>query len=469
MAVVITNINITSNLLTVTTPAGSSTGNTSSPGNSFVAGELVTLQGLTTNTFLNSQQVTVLTSTGGTFTANFTHANVSTSDTGTATTTKAVRAQVKSAQLLSDYLTWAQGISNMLNNFGWVLDTGVNGTVNWATTIAPNVQGASPVANNGGYSSQGAWSNAHGAYTANVHYVTYTDPNTGSAATYLCSTGYTPTTASAPPPYDTTHWVVWNFEVWKSNNALTTIFMKFEYIWQGATGWSPQVRVYVATGRDTSGNMGTAANQQNSTFSMPVNNGASAEPGYGTNNYFSGDAGNRFTMILWAETYNDLGASFMTVERGLSSTGTYQSSPTYWSVHFFGYSNSSLSSTTLQTSPGVFVKNSDTNIWTLTCDLSMSGSAFPNLTTEPNAAGVGNMVIPLFPIWPIPGWVGNPITSAMTFKVGGTSETQGGDTPNAAFVSTVMYGQTRTYYCSHHVNFTGIALGADNGIAIRWD
>jgi len=69
----ITNVAITSNVLTITAT------------NTFVPGQIVTFTGLTTATFLNGQTVTIATASGSQFTANFTHANyVSAADTGTA-------------------------------------------------------------------------------------------------------------------------------------------------------------------------------------------------------------------------------------------------------------------------------------------------------------------------------------------------------------------------------------------------
>ncbi len=70
----ITAISITTNVLTVTA------------NNNFPNGTVVTLNGLTTATFLNGQSITVSSSNGITFTGNFTHADyVQASDTGTAT------------------------------------------------------------------------------------------------------------------------------------------------------------------------------------------------------------------------------------------------------------------------------------------------------------------------------------------------------------------------------------------------
>jgi hypothetical protein len=70
----ITNIALTSNVLTVTAT------------NTFAAGQQVVFSGVGTNTFLNGQMVTIATASGANFTAAFTHANVSSgADTGTVT------------------------------------------------------------------------------------------------------------------------------------------------------------------------------------------------------------------------------------------------------------------------------------------------------------------------------------------------------------------------------------------------
>lgn len=70
----ITNIAITGNVLTATAANG------------FKVGQVVTFTGVGTNTFLNSQQATVITASGSQFTATFAHGDVvSGVDTGTAT------------------------------------------------------------------------------------------------------------------------------------------------------------------------------------------------------------------------------------------------------------------------------------------------------------------------------------------------------------------------------------------------
>lgn len=488
MAVTITNINITSNLLTVTT---GTTGNSSSPNNSFQAGDTVTLQGLTTNTFLNSQQVIVIGSTGSAFTASFTHANVNTSDTGTATTTKMVVRAAYNSSNDTDWKSWAQALSNALNNFGWVLDTTVNGMVNWSTTSGPSIQAQNQTTlgnNNGSWSSQGAWSNAHGAYTANSHYVTYADANTGKTSTWACVTGYTPTATSPPPPYDSTHWTLFPFEVWKgvSTSNSTVMFLKIEYINGNGGAYEPTFRVTLGTNDDTNGNVGTGANQQNFTQLFPSQVGNSGSTYFGStfNCFFSGDAGNRFAALMWPEyTYTAVtgttavpgGTPFFFIERGISSTGTYQSSPTYWMWGSITYNQVVLNGTILQTSPSVFVKLSDTQLWCATASLTNStAGSFTNQWGVPSTQSAQQPeTLVMFPIYPVVGWVGNPITAAQSLKVtpNGASTIEYGDGPALATVTQQMYGSTRTYLClkSATLALFGDASSQNNGVAMRFD
>jgi hypothetical protein len=80
MAATITNIALTSNVVTVTCT------------NLFYVGQNIELNGLTTNTVLNRVNLVISTCSGSSFTAAFTYGNiVSGSDTGTATYTNSPR------------------------------------------------------------------------------------------------------------------------------------------------------------------------------------------------------------------------------------------------------------------------------------------------------------------------------------------------------------------------------------------
>jgi hypothetical protein len=118
----ITNIAITTNVLTVSCT------------NTFEAGEIVNLQGLTTATFLNNQTVTVSTAGGSSFTAAYTHANyTSAPDTGTAV---GYSLWVLYGTMSTDPRLTQTGLTNNanINLYRYLIGTGV-----WGSKIAsPN-------------------------------------------------------------------------------------------------------------------------------------------------------------------------------------------------------------------------------------------------------------------------------------------------------------------------------------------
>jgi hypothetical protein len=118
----ISTVAITSNVLTVNCQ------NTFTLSTTFGAGTAINLAGLTTNTFLNGQSVTVSTSTSSSFTAAFVHANVgSTSDTGVATAQGEMRLETRAASLIdaSNTAGELQFMDGARTNFAGVQYAGV--------------------------------------------------------------------------------------------------------------------------------------------------------------------------------------------------------------------------------------------------------------------------------------------------------------------------------------------------------
>lgn len=98
-AATITSFSITSNVVTFQTTT-----------NNFIAGEQVQISGLSTGTYLNGQTLTVLPTPSGTqFSANFTHADVSTTDSGTAIGLQV--AQISALSITSNVVTF-QGVNS---------------------------------------------------------------------------------------------------------------------------------------------------------------------------------------------------------------------------------------------------------------------------------------------------------------------------------------------------------------------
>lgn len=121
----ITNVAITTNVLTVSCT------------NTFEAGEIVNLTGLTTATFLNNQTVTVSSAGGSSFTAAFTHADyASAADTGTAV---GYSLWVLYGTMNTDSRLTQTGLTNTANIglYRWLI--GGSGAGAWSSLIAsPN-------------------------------------------------------------------------------------------------------------------------------------------------------------------------------------------------------------------------------------------------------------------------------------------------------------------------------------------
>ena len=258
-------------------------------------------------------------------------------------------------------------------------------------------------------------------------------------------------------------WVLYCFEIWKSATT-PTIFMKFEYYGNAASLSQPTVRITVATSDDTNGTMGTGAgNQVTSAITLPTSNISTATAGQDCTCFFSGDSGGRFAMMYWPEFIGF--GNFFGIERSLSSTGTYYTTPSgavtpYWTLTSLVYSSSVSTQYLINTTGSTWIHPAtDSKITTL----SYSGAHQNQFETASDNTGQGgaNFTAPAFPIYPLVGWVGNPLTIALSGK------TQ--DFPSAGQFTAQMYGSTRTYLASRNGNFASFGEGANNVLAMRYD
>ena len=380
------------------------------------------------------------------------------------------------------FSTWAQAIGTALTTFGWVKDTAVNGTVNWSTLTFspfhdPGSSGVFPAQATVTY--KGAWSNASVTYSTN-------DIVTSAGATWICRSGYTTSSTSPTPENEVTaastiHWVLYPFEVWKSANT-PTIYLKFEYGGNASAFTQvPVVRVTVGTSDDTNGNLGTGANQQKTGAINLPNTTATLVGNLGEYLpcYFSGDSSNRFSMMMFAsgEAFGQASSPlFFTIERSLDNTGAYYTTQSgavtpYWTAIWAGYSDFQNIQSIINTTGSTWILNNvDTAMTTLCSDLSHTIAPEDGVTGS-TGSGSGNASVPAFPIWPLVGWVGNPMTSAMSFKVGATATPVGsGDAPGYAEYTAEMYGVTHTYmgFRSNFQTFGG-GVTTNNGLGMRFD
>ena len=134
-AITITNVDLTSNTVTV------------SASNTFTVGDIVRLEGLTTSTYLNNQTVAVASANASQFTFNFTHANDQPHvDAGTAskvflTSPQGATGTGPSAVLASpagNFLYVANQFSNTVQAFSYDASTGTPSPIGFPSTVGSN-------------------------------------------------------------------------------------------------------------------------------------------------------------------------------------------------------------------------------------------------------------------------------------------------------------------------------------------
>jgi hypothetical protein len=371
---------------------------------------------------------------------------------------------------LANFKTWGQAIGTALTAFGWSLDGTVNGTVNWSTLVNwPGQFGFTSTVINAiaTTTSRGAFVNTN-TYSTN-DYVTF------NGATWICVSAYTSTATTPTPGNDigsglTQHWALWCFEIWKS--AVTpTMYIRFEYYGFASStnaGIQPQIRVIVGTSDDTSANLGVGAgNVRSSGFVMNTTQVSTLALAYGNNYpcYFSGDTGNRLAMLMWDDIDDAQGTSFFCVERSLSNAGAYYTTPSgavtpYWTIISASYANSFTSQALINTTGSTWIQGSqDSQPWALNANLTHNGQV--EAIGTGTGMGIGNQSFPALPVFPMVGWVGNPMTTVMSFKTS--------DAPHNGEYTISLYGTSRTYYATKNSIFANFGGSTNNGLALRFD
>lgn len=364
---------------------------------------------------------------------------------------------------LADFTTFGQAIGTALSTFGWTKDTSVSGTVNWGTiTQVP-------------YQSQAAFPTAttvtfRGAYSAAAVSYSINDTVTLNGNTYICTVAYTSSASTPQPGFElgnpggsAQRWTLYPFEIWKSATT-PTIFIKFEFNGNAADFAWPLIRITVATSDDTNGTMGGGAgNQVTTAISFPITNVSTVPEGMTLPCYFSGDSGGRFAMMFWPDLVGT--ASFWGVERSLDNTGAYYTTPSgavtpYWTTVSHTYSGSIQMQSLINTTGSTWIKTTaDTKITTISY-AGNHASQFESVSLD-TGQGSANFSVPALPVYPLVGWVGNPLTIALSGKLR--------DLPALGSFTTLMYGSTRTYLATRNTNFSTFGEGNNNDLAMRYD
>jgi len=508
----ITNIAITSNVLTVTV---------SGLTNQFASSMVLQLSGLTTATFLNGVYVTIQNTgtpandhTNTQFLASYTHANYSSaSDTGTATilynwqTSTGTPDRTDSAFPLNNIIRFRGAYVSLTPSFTNLQTTtnlttisfGSNGhglDLTWAVgegfTVGTAVSGGTNITNASftwlNTNPTGGWpissltsttivintasspradiaSTAVSVGTGAPNYVSTNGPTSPSTADavlfggdlYLCtdSTSFT----NVMPGSSTTNWKRIFFDIWKSNDALSStnrLYVKLLYGGASAGPVNPALYLSCGTNSDGQGNISQNYNWGNTTPSSVNGFGSTSASGTAAwESDFSGNSG-RFSALLWrGYSFTTTICAIINIERSNNNSGTNTAS--YWNVLWAG---------------GVASLGNGTTASFNIFEPSQGGAGPMELTTGASAGGAIHTIntfqaqsfnnsIPVLPVFPLVGYVANPNIGCISMKQGDTGE--------GAVVSTTFYGITYPYFMTTRGGAVAFGASTDNAAGILWE
>jgi hypothetical protein len=499
----ITNAAITSNVLTLTF---------SGPTNQFTVGQTVQLTGLTTNTFLNNQFIVVLTRTNTTLTATFVHADVgSGADTGTITilynwstmtgtpdvtpsafpvnhtirfrgayvavTPTFTNLQRTNNQTTISFGTNGHGLDltktigqgliiSAVAAPGFTVTSGVttinlnsNPTGGWPIT---SLTSTTIVINTGSVPGNDIASTAASAGIANPSYVggttngTTCDTVTYNGDLYLAMTSTA--FSNVQPGTNLTNWKRAMIEIWASNDTLSStnkLFVKILYGTNSTTNTAiPQPVFYFGNATDGLANITQNYNWGTTVPATPVATVTASGTAVWESD-FAGTSG-RFHALVWRgySAASPTATLVIDIERSHDNNGN--DTDAYWTIILCGASGSSGA----QISQSIFKPGA-------------GGAGIIDITTGGSGGGIHTIVtqvkqsynnsVPVLPVFPLVGYVGNPLLGVISMKAGDTGE--------GALVATTFYGTSHTYLMS--VGGGAAAFGGTtttgNAAGIRWE
>lgn len=299
----------------------------------------------------------------------------------------------------------------------------VNGLVGHQLTVAGYTGGAT--GNNGTYT---VTSNAAVQNVSNnsVFCCVFTGTN---------ATGTNVTVSEAThPASDPIHWMPYNYEIWKSNGPLSTsapIYMKLIYVTCcGTTSFvggnvastQPGLGFDIGTTNPSTGQIG--GNRTGETL-MGFNSGTGVGNTYECD--FCAPNGDELALILWRNATATSASIPVTIfiDRTKDQSGNTLS--TFFTVGWASTNTARVEYTLFNNQTGGVINynsgGGNAQGWTFPyCGL--SGLAYQGLT-------------PVLPIFPLPGYVANPVLMAVVMK--------SGDFTDGQLVNAVLYGGSHTF------------------------
>lgn len=351
---------------------------------------------------------------------------------------------------IANFIAWGSAVSAAVANMGW-LQQNDTGQVVWTATVLTLTQAAVSGGNTTfSYSSFTGPAPrigmsvttsgfVNGANNASNKVITAVSGGASGTFTVVLGgvnethAGSATTTAIAAVPGASTY----AYEIWAPADALqtgaTTFFLKLEY---GTDSTHPNIQVTLCTSTNGAGTAsGTSVGPYN------TNSGAANEGALTYETYFSGDT-NRLGMLIWRNHPSAGGPIWLAIERTKNTDGT-------------------------DSSDGVtlFINRSQNGqAQQATINFGVGTTVLTNLITcydNANASQVFNNNVPVYPVFPVYGKVGNPCTVLAIIH------TQ--DVVDTSLITVTLYGSSRTYLAAA-AGVTNFMFGGGNyRVCMRYD
>lgn len=244
------------------------------------------------------------------------------------------------------------------------------------------------------------------------------------------------------PPSDPLRWTPYNYEIWQANGALgstSPIYLKIVYT--NTSGYAPVLILNIGSAIASTAYIGS--NQTGEAYVPSTPNGT---VGAYYECDFSGD-GDNLAWVLWRNGGSNTPITLF-IDRARDQYGNALT--TFYSVGWLHYSSSNIRFWTLYKA-GVGGTVGSWSTWP-----ALAAAMSQNIATSYNG------MTPVYPIFPVPGYIANPCLQAVTMK--------GADCSDGQLVTAVLYGASHTWMVSKQsgLNTDGPSY-ANQFPAILWE
>jgi hypothetical protein len=388
-----------------------------------------------------------------------------------------VASGVTSSMVNQQFVVAGAGIS--ANNAGTFICTATSGTTsitlsNPNATVQSGLSVASAVVSSSSVLSfvgtiTGGGGNAYTSHSLVVSISgsgnsgTYTPTSSSTTAFALTATGTTITAAgtaieNTAPASDTIHWLPYNYEVWQSNDTLSStnpIYLRLVYLSNGSN--EPAIYAQVGGGQTSGTGYLVGNNIFNSGTEYKINSPTTPQGAALFECDFSQYEGS-FGMFLWRSAYSASTTipTFFAIDRAKDNFGNDLDANEEILVAAPGaiYASQVIFKPAAgNTMPLLTAISGDVGLCGAWSTIGFSGSGVSSST-------VWNGNVAVSPIFPITGYVANPCLQAIAMLQN--------DVANGAFLNAVIYGTEHTYLMGY-INISYALAGPAAAVGLRWD